>query len=82
MQGAKTRLRGPEVLGPLTAYFLNLGFAKPLFCNSVLFTKTTGIAKMTKTTQTATSKGVDCWIRGNHGKHGHDENHENPGCKT
>ena len=62
--------------------FLNLGFAKPMFCNSVLFTKTTGITKMTKTTQTATSKGVDCWIRGNHGKHGNDENHENPGCKT
>ena len=39
--------------------FLNLGFAKPMFCNSVLFTKTTGITKMTKmtkTTQTATSK--------------------------
>ena len=41
-----------------------------MFCNSVLFTKTTGITKMTKmtkTTQTATSKGVDCWICGNHG---------------
>ena len=65
--------------------FLNLGFAKPMFCNSVLFTKTTGItkmAKMTKTTQTAKSKGADCWICGNHGKHGNDENHENPGCKT
>ena len=65
--------------------FLNLGFAKPMFCKSVLVTKTTGITKMTKMTktpQTATSKGVDCWIRGNHGKHGNDENRENPGCKT
>ena len=65
--------------------FLNLGFAKPMFSNSVLFTKTTGITKitkMTKTTQTATSKGVDCWICRNHGKHGDDENHENPECKT
>ena len=34
---------------------------------------------MTKTTQTATSKGVDCWIPTNHGN---DENHENPGYKT
>ena len=40
------------------------------------------MTKMTKTTQTVTSKGVDSWIRGNHGKHGNDENHENPGCKT
>ena len=37
---------------------------------------------MTKMTQTATSKGVDCWMYGNHGKHGNDENHENRGCKT
>ena len=62
--------------------FLNLG---SMFCHSVLFTKTTGITKMTKmtkTTQAATCKGVDCWIYGNCGKHGNDENHENPGCKT
>ena len=64
---------------------LNLGFAKPITCNLVLFTKTTGITKktkMTKTVQTATSKGVDCWIHGYHGKRVNDENHENPGCKT
>ena len=48
-------------------------FAKPMFCNSVLFTKTTGITKTTKTTQTAPSKGVDCWIGGDHRKHGNDE---------
>ena len=53
-----------------------------MFCKSLLFTKTTGITKMPKTTQTATSKGVDCWICGNHGKHRNDNNHENPGCKT
>ena len=35
--------------------FLNLGFAKPMFCNPVLFTETTGITKMTKTTQTPTT---------------------------
>ena len=62
--------------------FLNLGFAKPMFYNLVLFTRTRGITKRTKrpkTTQTATSTGVDCWIRRNQGKHGNDENHENPG---
>ena len=48
-------------------------------CEYVIFTKTTGITKMTKTTQTATSKGFDWWIiRGNHGKHRNDENHGNP----
>ena len=26
-------------------------------------------------------QGVECWIRGNHGNCGHDENYENPGCK-
>ena len=62
--------------------FLNLGFAKPMFCNPVLFTKTTGITKTTKTAQTATNKGVDCRIAGNHGNHGNDKNHGNPGCKT
>ena len=94
----KTKIREKSVLpksdhknycemnsGNIIRVFLNLGFAKPMFCNSVLFTKATGITKMTKmtkTTQTATSKGADCWIHGNHGKHGNDENHENPGCKT
>ena len=34
--------------------FLSLGFAKPVFCNPVLFTKKTGITKPTKTAQTAT----------------------------
>ena len=43
-------------------------FAKPMFCNPVLFMKTTGITKTTKTAQTATSKGVDCRMGGNHGK--------------
>ena len=37
--------------------FLNLGFAKPMFCNPGLFTKTMGITKMTKTTQTTTPRG-------------------------
>ena len=54
--------------------FLNLGFAKPMFCNPVLFTKTTGITKTTKTAQTATNKGVDCQIGRNQGNHGDDEN--------
>ena len=26
-------------------------------------------------------QGVECWIRGNHGNHGIDENHGNPGRK-
>ena len=34
-----------------------LGFAKLVFCNRVLFTKTTGL---TKTSHTATNKGVHC----------------------
>ena len=37
--------------------FLNLGFAKPMFSNPGLFTKTTGITEMTKTTQTPTTRG-------------------------
>ena len=59
-----------------------LNIARPLPCKPVLLKRMTGIVKMTKTTQTATSKGVDCWIRGKDGKHGNDENHGNPGCKT
>ena len=62
--------------------FRNLGFAKPRFCNPVLFAKTTGITKTAKTAQTATNKGVGRWIRRNHGNHGNNENHANPGCKT
>ena len=53
-----------------------------MFWNPVLFTKTTGITQTTKTAQTATNKGVDCRIDGNHGNHGNDKNHGNPGCKT
>ena len=41
--------------------------AKSIFCSPVLFTKATGITKMTKTTQTAMSKGAHCWISGNYG---------------
>ena len=26
-------------------------------------------------------QGVECWISRNHGNHGNDENHGNPGCK-
>ena len=46
--------------------FQNLGFAKPMFWNPVLFTRTTGITKTTKRTQTSTNKGIDCWRIKNH----------------
>ena len=64
------------------------GISKPRFCQTYVlqfgaFHENGGnhakMTKMTKTTQTATSKGVDCWICG---KHGNDENHGHPGCKT
>ena len=61
---------------------LNLGFAKPTFSQSGAFHEMTGIKRTMKTTQTATNKGVDCWIGANHRNHGNDEKHETPGCKT
>ena len=59
------------------------GISKAMVCNRrglnrVAFTKTAGITKATKTTQTATNKGADYWLSGNHGNHGHDTNHKNP----
>ena len=41
-------------------------FAKPMFCNLMAFTKSTRSTKTTKTIQTATHKGVGCWIREEH----------------
>ena len=37
-----------------------------MLCNRVIFARTTGILKTTKTFQTATNKGVECWISGNY----------------
>ena len=52
---------------------------KSMICNRVAFTKTMmGIMKTPKTTKTfptARNKKVECWIRGNHGNDGNDENH-------
>ena len=47
-----------------------------MFCKPVAFTKTT------KTIQTATNKGLECWISGNHRNHRFDDNDGNPGYNT
>ena len=63
--------------------FLDLGFVKSVFCNLVLFTKTTGISKTTKTTQTSTKKGIDGAAQTTiHKNHGNGKNHGNLRCKT
>ena len=47
------------------------GISKPSMVWQTYFgyQETTGITKTTNTTQTATNKGVECWLRGNHGNH-------------
>ena len=61
--------------------------AKPMVCMRVAFHENDGILKTTETAKMTTqrsqlqARGVDCWICGNHGKHGNDENHGNTRCK-
>ena len=61
---------------------VNLGFAKPMFCIPVHFTKMTGTTKTTTTAWTATNKGVDARLAEMRDTTEMAMTHGNPGCKT
>ena len=55
-----------------------------MVCMQVAFQENDGKYENSETDEDKSDsykQGAECWISGNHGNHGHDENHGNPGCK-
>ena len=64
--------------------FLNLWFAKPVVCTQISFHENSGNHENDENDQDNSDsykQGVECWISGNHSKHGNAENHGNLACK-
>ena len=60
---------------PLSWAFPNLWFAKPVVCMRVAFHGNDGNLENNEDDSDSPKQRVECWISGNHGNHGHDENH-------
>ena len=60
------------------------GISKPMVCVRVAFHENDGNREKDENDEDNSDsykQGVECSIRRNHGSHGNDENHRNPGCK-